>query len=80
LPDLEPGDFVILHDTGAYYFTSVWTYNSLPSPPVYGFATDAQDEVQFVTIRPPQTLDEVVVLNGGALSGALSGFGRGSGG
>lgn len=80
LPDLEPGDFVVLHDTGAYYFTSVWTYNSLPSPAVYGYATDARDEVQFVTIRPPQTLDEVVVFNGGALSGALSGFGRGSGG
>jgi diaminopimelate decarboxylase len=76
LPELEPGDFVVLHDTGAYYFTSVWTYNSLPSPPVYGFATDEQNDVQFVTIRPPQTLDDIVALNGGALGGALSGFGQ----
>ena len=41
MPQLEQGDFVVLHDTGAYYFTSPWTYNSTPSPPVYGFAKDA---------------------------------------
>lgn len=36
LPLLEPGDFVLLHDTGAYYFSTPFVYNSLPAIPVYG--------------------------------------------
>lgn len=36
LPLLEPGDFVMLHDTGAYYFSTPFVYNSLPAIPVYG--------------------------------------------
>lgn len=77
LPELEPGDFVVLHDTGAYYFTSPWYYNSLPLPPVYGFATASDGTVQFSLIRRAQSLDEVVALNGGALKNALvDGFGE----
>jgi diaminopimelate decarboxylase len=36
LPLLEPGDFVMLHDTGAYYFSTPFVYNSLPAISVYG--------------------------------------------
>lgn len=36
LPLLEPGDFVMLHDTAAYYFSTPFVYNSLPAIPVYG--------------------------------------------
>ena len=38
LPLLEPGDFVMLHDTAAYYFSTPFVYNSLPAIPVYGFS------------------------------------------
>lgn len=40
LPLLEPGDFVMLHDTGAYYFSTPFVYNSLPAIPVYGVSGD----------------------------------------
>lgn len=78
MPGLEPGDFVVLHDTGAYYFTCMWSYNIMPNPPVYGFSADSQGQVQFVTIRPAQTLDDVVAANAGALLTVLTdGFGQG---
>ena len=39
LPLLEPGDFVMLHDTAAYYFSTPFVYNSLPAIPVYGVSS-----------------------------------------
>ncbi|UQI43375.1 diaminopimelate decarboxylase [Streptomyces sp. HU2014] len=39
LPLLEPGDHVALLDTGAYYFSNHFTYNSLPRPGVYGYVS-----------------------------------------
>ncbi|MDN0198257.1 diaminopimelate decarboxylase [Streptomyces sp. S.PNR 29] len=53
LPSLEPGDIVVLPDTGAYYFSTPFHYNSLPEPAVYGVRTDG-DEVRFELVRPAQ--------------------------
>jgi diaminopimelate decarboxylase len=36
LPLLEPGEHVIVHDTGGYYFSSPYIYNSLPPIDIYG--------------------------------------------
>ena len=36
LPRLEPGDLVMIHDTGGYYFSTPFFYNSLPKIPVIG--------------------------------------------
>ena len=36
LPLIEPGDHVLLHDTGANYFSNPFTYNNLPPIAVYG--------------------------------------------
>ncbi|NJQ02743.1 diaminopimelate decarboxylase [Streptomyces zingiberis] len=41
LPLLASGDLVALLDTGAYYFSNHFAYNSLPRPAVYGFAEEA---------------------------------------
>jgi len=38
LPLLEPGDYILVHDTGGYYFSSPYFYNSLPPIEVYGVA------------------------------------------
>lgn len=48
LPLLEPGDFVMLHDTAAYYFSTPFVYNSLPAIPVYGIS--GADEALKVTV------------------------------
>ncbi|MFI9310365.1 diaminopimelate decarboxylase [Streptomyces triculaminicus] len=76
LPRVEAGDHVALLDTGAYYFSNHYAYNTLPRPGVYGCIDDQQADgspgVRFATVRPPQTLDELVAEGGAAHAGDLS--------
>jgi diaminopimelate decarboxylase len=76
LPLLAAGDHAALLDTGAYYFSNPFGYNSLPRPGVYGFDTDGKGpstdagvgagRVRFYTIREPQTLNDLVAESGAA--------------
>ncbi len=61
---LESGDQVMLHDTGAYYFTNPFCYNSLPAPAVYGYCTANNGEIELETYRAQQTLESVMNLIG----------------
>ncbi|MEU8472071.1 diaminopimelate decarboxylase [Streptomyces sp. NPDC029006] len=54
LPPLEPGDLVVVPDTGAYYFSTPFKYNSLPEPAVYGVRAGADGGVAFGVVRPAQ--------------------------
>ncbi|MEE1929675.1 diaminopimelate decarboxylase [Streptomyces sp. TRM 70351] len=54
LPLLEPEDIVVVPDTGAYYFSTPFHYNSLPEPAVHGARTDAHGQVAFRLLRPAQ--------------------------
>ncbi|MGW7360336.1 diaminopimelate decarboxylase [Streptomyces sp. NPDC054802] len=54
LPLLEPGDIITLPDTGAYYFSTPFHYNSLPEPAVHGARVSADGRVGFRLIRPAQ--------------------------
>ncbi|MFJ1735342.1 diaminopimelate decarboxylase [Streptomyces sp. NPDC088254] len=75
LPELAEGDWVVLHDTGAYYFSAPWAYNSLPRPGVYG-CLRREDRVEFATVRTPQTVREISAESGLAHGDALvNGFG-----
>lgn len=71
LPALEAGDHVALLDTGAYYFSNHYAYNSLPRPGVYGYAEHRQG-VRFAPVRSPQTLGELVAESGAAHLASLS--------
>ncbi|MFD6274038.1 diaminopimelate decarboxylase [Streptomyces sp. NPDC060209] len=71
LPELREGDFVVLYDTGAYYFSTHWAYNSLPRPAVHGFTADRSGSVRLATVRAAQTLDEIAAESGLAHAGAL---------
>ena len=59
LPLLEPGDWVLVHDTGAYYFSTPFVYNSLPRVAVHGF-TQAAGTAEFQTLRRAETIGEVL--------------------
>ncbi|MDJ0341299.1 diaminopimelate decarboxylase [Streptomyces sp. H10-C2] len=74
LPLLEAGDLVALLDTGAYYFSNHFAYNSLPRPAIYGYAVQDAD-VRFALIRPAQTLTELLAEGGAAQADALTGLG-----
>ncbi|MER7722734.1 diaminopimelate decarboxylase [Streptomyces sp. NPDC096323] len=76
LPELRAGDYVVLYDTGAYYFSTPWAYNSLPRPAVYGYRTVAgtgQDgpAVRFAPVRDAQSLDSIAAESGLAHADAL---------
>ena len=73
---LEAGDLVLLHDTGGYYFTATWTYNSLPRPAVYGFEVAEDESVRFTVLRPQQTLEELVAEAAGGGGGGRSAYPR----
>jgi diaminopimelate decarboxylase len=72
LPLLEQGDLAAALDTGAYYFGSHYSYNSLARPGVYGFAPDGDGGLAFAVVREPQTVAEVVAESGGAHADALT--------
>ncbi|MFH8567392.1 diaminopimelate decarboxylase [Streptomyces sp. NPDC017993] len=74
LPLLESGDHAALLDTGAYYFSTHFAYNSLPRPGIYGYAADPGG-VRFATVRTPQTLEELTAESGGAHANALHDLG-----
>jgi diaminopimelate decarboxylase len=67
LPLLESGDHVALLDTGAYYFSNHFAYNSLPRPAVHGYTVLPDGSVRFALVRAAQTEAEVVAESGGGL-------------
>lgn len=59
LPQLEPNDYVMVHDTGAYYFSNHFDYNSLPRVAVYAVSGDGEALV-IHAIREGQSIAQVV--------------------
>ncbi|MFD4247918.1 diaminopimelate decarboxylase [Streptomyces sp. NPDC058525] len=71
LPLLAPGDLIGVPDTGAYFFTAHYGYNSLPRPAVHGYTVTPPTEVRFSLARPAQSLAAIVAEAGGCLRDAL---------
>ncbi|MFI9105600.1 diaminopimelate decarboxylase [Streptomyces fildesensis] len=76
LPLLEAGDLVALLDTGAYYFSNHFAYNSLPRPAVHGYHASADGSVTFARVRAAQTTESVLAESGFNESEALTGLNR----
>ncbi|MBT2447550.1 diaminopimelate decarboxylase [Streptomyces sp. ISL-43] len=71
LPLLSPGDLVAVPDTGAYFFTAHYGYNSLPRPAIHGFTVTPAGGVRFTLARPAQSLSDITAEAGAALRDAL---------
>ncbi|GAA0475420.1 diaminopimelate decarboxylase [Streptomyces olivaceiscleroticus] len=72
LPELASGDLVALYDTGAYYFSTHFHYNSLPRPAVAGYVVDDAGKVSFAQVRAAQTVAEVLAESGAGQATALT--------
>lgn len=59
LPQLAADDYVMIHDTGAYYFSNHFDYNSLPRVAVYAIHGN-DDTLTTRCIRESQTMAQVV--------------------
>lgn len=78
LPLLRQGDIAVVPDTGAYYFSTPFRYNSLPMPAVYGFDADGGEgedgangrggEVAFTLLRRAESIADVVAESLGETS------------
>jgi len=67
LPLLEQGEIVALLDTGAFYASTTFSYNSIQEPPVYG-ATFANDcGITFTVLRRQQSMEELLAASGSQL-------------
>ncbi|MBT2404529.1 MULTISPECIES: diaminopimelate decarboxylase [unclassified Streptomyces] len=71
LPLLAPGDVIAIPDTGAYFFTAHYGYNSLPRPAIHGFTLSPAGGARFTEARPAQSLREIVAEGGGGTGDAL---------
>ncbi len=60
LPLLQSGDYIMVHDTGAYQFSSHYQYNALPRLPVYGYSINDNREVAFEEISTGQGIEDVI--------------------
>ncbi|MFJ8622301.1 diaminopimelate decarboxylase [Kitasatospora sp. NPDC093550] len=65
LPPLAPGDLVALLDTGAYYTSTPFSYNSLLEPAVHGATVTGDGRVRFETLRRAQTVEDLLRRTGG---------------
>jgi len=59
LPKLGVNDYVMVHDTGGYYFSNHFDYNSLPRVGVYSVC-GADDSLQIECIRQADTIEDVL--------------------
>lgn len=64
LPLIEPGDYVVLHDTGAYYFSNPFYYNALPAPAVYGARVEGEGLIRFDCWRRMQSVESMLAVIG----------------
>ncbi|MBU2970400.1 diaminopimelate decarboxylase [Pseudoalteromonas sp. C2R02] len=59
LPKLEQNDYVMVHDTGGYYFSNHFDYNSLPRVAVFAI-TGKDDDLTIKCIRKSDSLEDVL--------------------
>ena len=59
IPELAPDDYVIVHDTGGYYFSNHFDYNSLPRVAIYA-VSGAGEQLNANCIRKADTLDDII--------------------
>lgn len=60
LPQLDAGDVVLLLDTGGYYASAPYGYNSMPQPGVYGYRINDDGTVSFTVLRNRETVEQLV--------------------
>ena len=63
-PLIEAGDYVVLHDTGAYYFSNPFYYNALPACAVYGVENGRGPEMHMSVWRQQQSPGDVLSVIG----------------
>ncbi|CAK4632506.1 hypothetical protein LEN26_016303 [Aphanomyces euteiches] len=64
LPQIEPNDYIAIHDTGAYTVSMYSKYNSRPSTAVFGYDAAEDGAIQLTSFKPQETVEEVLAFWG----------------
>ncbi|KAF0716590.1 Aste57867_2768 [Aphanomyces stellatus] len=62
LPQIQAGDYVVVHDTGGYTQSMYSKYNSRPSSAVYGYESSSPPALTL--FKPEETIDAVLAFWG----------------
>ena len=62
LPRLEPGDHVVIQDTGAYCFSNHFQYNAMTTDAVYGYRRSESNDYSFDVVSNQQTTDQLLTM------------------
>jgi len=60
LPRLDSGDTILVPDTGAYCFTSHYSYNMLSRVPVVGYRETSEATLAYSLLRPAQSVNDLL--------------------
>ncbi|MBN8204857.1 diaminopimelate decarboxylase [Microbacterium esteraromaticum] len=76
LPELHSGDLIAIPDTGAYYFSSPYSYNLLPRIPIYGYRDGRiQESESSHPGRSESAFDYLVVHKGETVTDVINNVG-----
>ncbi|GAM25501.1 hypothetical protein SAMD00019534_086760 [Acytostelium subglobosum LB1] len=60
LPHIVPNDYVVVHDTGAYMYSSYSHYNLRLAPPIYAVEQSENGTYQFSQIKSSETIEDKI--------------------
>ncbi len=58
LPEVNDGDWLLIHDTGAYTMAMYSKFNSVLPSPVYGYWQESDGSVRFKCFKERETPEE----------------------
>ena len=59
LPRIRVGDYIVIHDAGAYVHSMYSMYNSRPAPPVIGYYND---DASFIMLKKGGTVIDSLAM------------------
>jgi len=62
LPQIEPGDYIVVHDVGGYYHASYSRYNVRQAPAIYGYTLVDNKISKMKLLKERESVDDVLTF------------------
>ena len=67
LPEVEMGDIIVIHETGAYTIAMYSKFNSILPSPVYGYCKTEAGEYKIVCLKERETPQQILEFWGSSV-------------
>ena len=71
LPEVDIGDIVIIHETGAYTIAMYSKFNSILPSPVYGYSKEEDESYKIVCLKERETPQQILEFWGSSVPRVL---------